>query len=115
LIKEKEMGVEEAYQVMQDNCGIKVGDKVRVLRKAKSFEMGWDTIWVSFMDEYIGSIGKVLGSLDIHGLKVGFDDGSEYAFPFFVLEKVEKYKTKIRIDGNIDYSTYSEEKDSNYI
>jgi ABC-type transporter Mla subunit MlaD len=34
------MDINEAYIVMQEASGLQVGDKVRVLRKAKSYEMG---------------------------------------------------------------------------
>lgn len=40
------MDIREAYKVMQSQCGIEVGDKVRVLRKAKSREMGWGVVMV---------------------------------------------------------------------
>jgi hypothetical protein len=89
------MNIEEAYKVMQNNCGIKIGDKVRVLRKAEDNEMGWSNGWCDFMDIYVGKVGKAMGSsLDYNGLSVKFDDGEWYYFPFFVLEKVEEDEGK---------------------
>lgn len=91
------MNVREAYRVLQENCGIEVGDKVKVLRKAEEFEMGWDTCWRPSMDSMLGRIYIVTSIWGDSGLEL--DKG--YCFPFFVLELVEKapqFKT-ITIDG----------------
>ena len=53
------MNIQEAYNVMQENCGINVGDKVRILRKAKSCEMGWGNTYGQKMDELVGQIREV--------------------------------------------------------
>jgi hypothetical protein len=82
------MDIKEAYLEMQKNCGIKVGDRVKILRKAEDFEMGWDEVWVDVMDVYVGKTGKVNAISDI-GLNIHFDD-LWYNFPFFVLEKIEE-------------------------
>jgi hypothetical protein len=77
--------------------GLKVGDKVRVLRKAKDHEGGWDGGWV---DENNESIGKVFTITQDEGL-LGFElnDAPDpfpeklfegYNYPFFVLEKVKE-------------------------
>jgi hypothetical protein len=87
---------------MQNNCGIKIGDKVKVLRKAKSFENGWACSWNEEMDEYVGRTGKVF-DIAFFGIDVEFYSSSWY-FPFFVLEKVEEeyycIGDKFRIEGS---------------
>ncbi len=35
------MDINTAYKILQENCGIKEGDTIRVLRKANDYEMGW--------------------------------------------------------------------------
>jgi protein involved in polysaccharide export with SLBB domain len=107
------MDIEEAYQVMQEHCGLKVGDKVRILRKAKDFEMGWATNWPSSMDIYIGETGKVDDTY-CNSILVLTKDGIKWHFPFFVLEKIED-EQKVRVDGNLNYPIYSKEGDSTYI
>lgn len=93
------MNIEEAYRVMQENSGIEVGDKVRVLRKAKRHEMGWWNSWESSMDSSVGKVLTVLGVYD-NGIRLT-DYSIKYKYPFFVLEIVEKHndKKKVVIDG----------------
>lgn len=82
---------------MQEESGFKVGDKVRVLRKAGNYEMGWGTTWAKKKDNWVGEIGEVV-DVDLLALEVGFTIGfniglkeeESWYFPFFVLEKVEE-------------------------
>ena len=72
---------------VKDN-DVKAGDYVKITRKAQSFEDGWDNVWSSEMDEYVGKIVKVLRT-DIPGEGISLScSGSCYFFPYFVLEKV---------------------------
>jgi len=91
------MNVEEAYLVMQEASGIQVGDTVKVLRKAKDYEMGWNNRWSDFM-----VVGQTLKVADISedGIKLAgnFANIARYRYPFFVLEVVKKAHT-ITIDG----------------
>ena len=75
----------EAYLQLQESSGIKVGDFVKVLRKAKTNEMGWDNGWDEDMDQYVGQVFRVqyVGPYGI-GL-----EKTLYEFPFFVLERVD--------------------------
>jgi hypothetical protein len=71
---------------MQEASGLQVGDKVRVLRKAKSYEMGWCYAWSEDMNAYIDKtfyIAKILSNIGIT-----FQNAQSYCFPFFVLEKI---------------------------
>jgi hypothetical protein len=93
---------EAAYRTLQKQCGIKVGDYVKVLRIAKDFEMGWPTVWdVDGMNETVGNIYKV-HTVDQYGimLTVGPETSCRAYFPFFVLEKVEKPFEIINVEGD---------------
>ncbi len=74
-----------AYVVMQKNCGIDVGDCVKVLRTAKDCELGWGNSWTYDMNEQLNRTLEVesIGDNGIH-----LSDG--YSYPFFVLEVVKK-------------------------
>lgn len=66
-------------------CGLKVGDTVRVVRKAKSDENGWDNDWIAEMDAFVGLTGVICKDSKGTGFEL---DETGYKFPFFVLEKV---------------------------
>lgn len=101
---EKTMDIKEAYKVMQANCGIEEGDTVKVLRKAKSREMGWRNIWSSSMSAYIGKEGIVRDLDDEYGIEISCKDGpSGFHLPFFVLEKVKSDAKPIYLNDDKDY------------
>jgi hypothetical protein len=84
------------YQERQDDWveknNIKVGDKVRVLRKANDFEGGWYNIWNSGMDEFIGqeSVITMISSIFL-GIKLRcLRQTLYYSFPYSVLKKVSE-------------------------
>ena len=79
------MDVKTAYKVLQAASGIAVGDKVKVLRKAKSHELGWQDSWADAMDEMIGNVYDVQ---NINGK--GDIQLNDWYFPFYALEVVEK-------------------------
>ena len=86
---------QEAYQVLQAASGIEVGDKVKILRTAKDYEMGWRSCWVGSMNSHVGEVGEVVGIVT-EGLVLEFPCNRCYA-PFFVLEVVEKASKKIEV------------------
>jgi len=77
--------INDAYLKLHRACGIKVGDKVKILRKAKTQEMGWDNAWVEPQNKTVGKILEVTGDSDDKGFYLG---SSIYAYPFYVLEKI---------------------------
>lgn len=107
---EEKMNIKQAYKLMQDNSGLKVGDRVKVLRKAQNGEMGWDDTWSDEMDHLVGQdciVDNISGS-NIYVYYFG--DEWAYVVPFFILEKievplmlgdfkVEEYKGGIIVDG----------------
>jgi len=79
----------QQYEEDQINSGLKVGDRVKVLRKASDDENGWDNIWMSEMSKSIKQIGTIV---DIYktGVTIIFDDSwlsTSYSYPYFVLQK----------------------------
>lgn len=93
LIRKKELSYTERQAKWIANTGIKVGDKVRVTRKADSLEDGWQTRWNPDMDEAVGKIGTVsyvFANLVDFGIQVDVPDVGEFLYPYFILEKVEQ-------------------------
>ncbi len=79
--KEKQK-LQAAYLTLQKASGIKAGDKVKVLRKASDYELGWDNTWDESMDEMVGKEYAVSNVADC-GIEVS-DAGC--SLPFFILE-----------------------------
>ena len=76
----------EAYATMQTAFDAKVGDEVKVLRKAKSKENGWGQVWSKMgMDS---TVGKTLKVKMIHPSD-GYLLENDYYYPFFVLEPMQ--------------------------
>jgi hypothetical protein len=87
----------EAYKTLGKAAGFKVGDKVRVLRRADAFELGWTNHWHSSKTMFVGKVGEIdyiHSDGDIHVIM----DGVQRYFPWFVLERVSEKHT-ITIDG----------------
>lgn len=90
--------VKQVYLLAQEHCGLKVGDWVRVTRKAEHKEGGWGGIWYGYaMNDTINKIGKVCGNpTSWLGIEVIFPDSLSCSYPYFVLEKVEKPAHKFK-------------------
>lgn len=88
---------EQVYLDAQKACGLKVGDWVRVTRKAENGECGWDDVWLGEMDQTINSIGEIR-AIRYGSIVVFFDKPIEnfWRYPYFVLEKVEKPKCEFK-------------------
>ena len=82
----------KSYEERQAECGLKVGDKVKILRKVVNYKDGWGNTWSEEgMDDFVGRIGKIVGELPCAGFKVSLEEENAwYFFPYFVLEKVEE-------------------------
>lgn len=71
----------------------RIGDKVRVTRgyphEVDNVVAGWDNVWVSPMDQYIGKEGYVVSDHGPIGIEVNFDQtGVNFGFPADALEHV---------------------------
>jgi len=91
------------YEAMQAETGLKVGDKVKILRASERGEWGWDVDWNdSRMANTIGQTGKIAMIHDRY-ISVYFDSGQQWGYPFFVLELIEpakKLPLPIRLNGD---------------
>jgi hypothetical protein len=86
----------KAYKTLGKANNFKVGDKVKILRKADDSELGWGNGWSSEMDRFVGKV------IEIERVYPSGSVGAEgWAFPWFVLELVEPVSEKhtITIDG----------------
>lgn len=65
------------------------GTLLTVTSKATDYQDGWKDIWVKEMDHFVGLTGKYVASLpNGGGIILDFEEDSEYAFPYFVLQLV---------------------------
>lgn len=76
--------------------GVKEGSWVKVARAAKSHESGWNNSWMSEMNALVGRTVRVKDNRFAQGICLAISEHSSpfYAFPFFVLEPVEKPKVE---------------------
>ena len=82
----------DTYIEGEKNCGLKVGDKVKVFRVATDHEQGWKNAWLggeSMSANKTGTITKIEHSSG-KGIRVKVDDIFPYKYLYFVLEKVEE-------------------------
>ena len=94
---------------------IKVGSKVKIIKKADSEENGWGAYWNSFMDDSINEVGIVTTIDDKSNNNIGIqvyleNKDNYYFYPYFVLEKVEnknknEFKFGARVKAEIDFIT----------
>jgi len=97
----KTMSIEKVYEVMQEAWvelyNVEVGDVVKVLRTAKTRELGWVNSWVPEMKP-----GRELKVTSITKNNVNLENvasryGSSLGYPFYVLEPVKKAEPVIEI------------------
>lgn len=93
---------EKSYVEKQEASGLKVGDYVRVTRKAENREAGWDNVWMP--GDMNPAVGKVFKIESINGKRgIRLSDQRWMDYPFFVLEKTDKYAylKQLTDDSNI--------------
>jgi len=75
----------------------RVGDRVKIIKKASSFENGWEDVWIEEMDSCVGKTGRIKGDYGSYGFLVVMDDSNYYyTFPYFCLKKVSSnFTTKL--------------------
>ena len=97
--EEGSKNVEKSYEERQRECGLKVGDKVKILRKVDDYADGWDNEWPEEADTWIGKIGSITGGKKADGFKVYLKEENDWwFFPYFVLEKVEDNETPKHVE-----------------
>lgn len=93
IIRKKELSYAERQEKWIKENNLKVGDLVRVTRKADSHEDGWTNLWAQDMDKAVGEVGTVSHipsdfrecSIEVDVLGIGL-----FLYPYFVLEKVKQ-------------------------
>ena len=86
---------EKLQKVWLEETGVKVGDKVKVLREFEDYEVKTSINWNPKMSKTIGEIGEVF-RITSYSIRVNFS-GEHWLYPFTVLEKVE-VEEKIKPD-----------------
>lgn len=97
----------KSYLERQNECGIKVGDKVKVVRNAADYEDGWDNEWIPIMNAAVGNEYKVISNNGELGFTLDLD--SNYDFPYFVLSKVVEKTEPSPQPTDDDFEGYDEE------
>lgn len=93
IVKKEEPYSERENKWIEEN-DLKNGDYVKVLKKAESYENGWNAAWVHTMDNWVGKTLKVLEINPINSSICLECNDAAYCFPYFVLEKTEKLEPK---------------------
>ena len=93
---EKEFYEVRQYKWLKAN-DIGEGDKVRIIRRAESYEDGWDNTWPALMDDDVGKVGFVVEDNGDKGIVVDTENG-HWSYPYFVLEKVKDEPAYIPFD-----------------
>lgn len=102
------MNIQEAYKLLQSQCGIEAGDEVKILRNFEDCECGFQYISNDRINEFIGNIYKVRSPTPI-AIEINIS-GAVYRFPFFVLQivkraqkgtKIGPYEIKFKENGDI--------------
>lgn len=87
--------IKDAYMNCYNGCDLKDGDTVKIVRHFDTNELGCGLIWNPEMNNTIGRTGKIKKAI-FNGYSVGFNEGRDYTYPFFVLEKIEEPKAKLK-------------------
>lgn len=79
---------EAHYIALQHMAGFEIGDKVRITGVAMDDQGYWDNVWTRAMHGLVGKVRTIEAiGFGASGIRI---DYFYYAFPFFVLEKVEE-------------------------
>jgi hypothetical protein len=86
----------EAYNVLQAEWAKShpAGTRVKILRSAKTHEMGWQNSWENEMDARVGNIYTIssISNAGIWFKEIG------YGYPFYILGKATEQVTRITIE-----------------
>lgn len=86
--KDKEQHYLNGQAMFIEEHNLKIGNKVRVLRKAVNYELGWPTVWSDKMDKQVGAELTIKQFEDMYGKTHGIRLNDDFWYPYFVLEKV---------------------------
>lgn len=83
---------------------LKVGDEVKVLRKAKTEELGWELGWNENMNKLIGQTLKIYRIHPSKGIRVC--ESPYFSVPFFVLEPTNMTPVIVKVNETYDAEIY---------
>lgn len=87
--------VPASYKEAHKASGFKVGDKVRIIKRATDHEKGWISSWHPLMNQYFYKEGLITHDGGFEGFIINCD-GDCWHYPFFVLEKVTEKQNKMK-------------------
>ncbi len=91
----------EKYIKEHNESGLKVGDRVKIVRSSNMGEGGWPEQWADNMFNMIDREGTIIDCKERVGFEVrpdGLGLMNDYWYPWFVLKKIEpKVKVKFQI------------------
>lgn len=101
MTKSNYLAAENSFRTLTN---LKVGDTVKVLRKCKNREHGWQNGWnETFMDDTVGKTFTVSKfSTDGYGIYLS----NMYYYPFFALQVMEQKNVEIKISSSYTATIY---------
>lgn len=100
--EKKPLTYKEKQEEWIKKYNIKVGDKVKITRRAVSMENGWGNNWASGMNNCMNTVGIIVEIKQNNaGIHIN-SNGLFYSYPYFVLEKVEE-EFKFKFGAKVKY------------
>ena len=92
------------HQLMLEHLNLRPGDRVRILRKAETLELGWDSVWLPEMNQFVGKVLEVVAVRGEYGVHC-----EDFLFPAHVLEVCSRdnMQRKVQLSEHC-YATVSE-------
>jgi hypothetical protein len=83
------------HQLMLEHLALQPGDTVRVLRKAADRELGWGSVWLPEMDQFVGKELECIEVREEYGVRLNCHRGGpEYLFPAQILDVCSRAASK---------------------
>ena len=83
------------HQLMLEHLALQPGDTVRVLRKAEDRELGWGSVWIPDMDQFVGKELEVIEVRGDYGARLNCHRyGPEYMFTAQILDVCSRAASK---------------------
>ena len=99
VIPKKSLTYKEKQKQWIEKYNIKVGDKVRIIKKSFKGDNGCNINWFEEKNLYIGQIG-IITEIENNCISIIFKNNHEFYFPYHVLEKIED-KSNFRFGAKV--------------
>jgi|TARA_R110002110_G_scaffold184875_2_gene391768 hypothetical protein len=100
----------DLHDALLEEYKYKMGDTVKVLRKAESYELGWDAIWSESMDVFVGNVYEI-SEVNKYGVELYDGEVGCFTLPLHVIERGDpplmeveindEYTAIIQTDGSV--------------